>query len=248
MLLFVTAFNNKDIGSNAIKCLNLAVTMLGLFFIMEIWKDILGYEGIYQVSSFGCIRSFKKNKLCILKQTPNTRGYLRVSLYDKNCKHKSSVTHVLMAMTFLNHKPDGTQKIVVDHINNNKLDNRLDNLQLISARENSSKDKKGITGAYLIKGYNKWRSTIHFKGNTIHLGVFNSEKESNEAYKVAINQLNLGLDLKSLYPKWKNKTSQYKGVCLNKTNNKWMAYVNKKNLGYFKTEMEAYNATIQSMG
>ena len=46
-----------------------------IFFIMEIWKDIPNYEGIYQASDLGRIKSFRKNKVKILKQLENTRGY-----------------------------------------------------------------------------------------------------------------------------------------------------------------------------
>jgi hypothetical protein len=86
---------------------------------------------------------------------------------------------MLVAMAFLNHKPDGTHKIVVDHINNNKLDNRVVNLQLISQRENLSKDRKDGTSKYVgvcwKKSRNKWQVDIKIDGKRKYLGLFTDE-------------------------------------------------------------------------
>ena len=117
----------------------------------EIWKDIEGYEGLYQVSDLGRVKSLKFGKERILKQNQTYKGYLVVTL-SENGKTKTRNVHVLVAMAFLDHKPDGTQKVVVDHIDNNKNNNTLDNMQLISHRENVSKDRyneTGYTGVYL---------------------------------------------------------------------------------------------------
>lgn len=111
---------------------------------IEIWKDIPGYEEYYQVSNLGRVKSFKLKKITILKQYKNTNNYLVVTLHNKK-KHfnpKKISVHLLVAMAFLNHKPNKTNEIVVDHINNIRFDNRLENLQLITNRENNSKDKK----------------------------------------------------------------------------------------------------------
>ena len=106
----------------------------------EIYKDIYGYEGLYQISSLGGVRSldrkvhwkdtFIKSEGVKLKPYLTGKGYLTVRLY-KNKTKKDFVVHKLVAITFLNHKPNG-MKIVVDHIDNNKLNNNVKNLQLIS--------------------------------------------------------------------------------------------------------------------
>ena len=171
---------------------------------MEIWKDIPNYEGIYQVSDLGRIKSFRKNKVKILKQHKDSKGYLKVRLYDKNLKDKTIVVHVLVAMAFLNHIPTKTHKFVIDHINNNKVDNKVLNLQIITNRENSSKDSKGsssFVGVFWNKLKNKWQTSIYFKNRNIYLGLFDTEIEANNKYKSALSLINSGIDINILYPK-----------------------------------------------
>jgi len=172
--------------------------------IKEIFKDIPGYEGYYQASNFGRIKSLERNiysndklhyiqKEKILK--PCIRG--KIKFYHcvdllKNNKRKNIGIHQLVAMAFLNHIPNGF-KIVVDHINNNPLDNRLENLQLITQRENNSKDKKGYSSKYTGVSWdstrNKWRVSINIKGMPKHLGRFDCEIQASEAYQNALNEL-----------------------------------------------------------
>jgi hypothetical protein len=161
----------------------------------EIWVDILNYEGIYQISNLGKVKSLnyrntKKEK--ILNLSKSTRGYPQVQL-NKNGFGKTFSIHQLVAIAFLGHKPDGTQKIVVDHINNDKTDNRVVNLQLINSRENNTKDQKpGISkyvGVTFNKVVNKWHSRITIKNKTKHLGYFDSELEAFEAYQKALLEI-----------------------------------------------------------
>jgi hypothetical protein len=215
---------------------------------IEIWKDVPDYEGLYQVSNFGNVKSLnflrtKKHRL--LKITICNNGYLTVGLSKNLCGKKFTV-HVLVAMAFLNHKPDGTTKIVVDHINNIKIDNRLVNLQLISHRENSSKDQKNRTSNYIGVSWNKkrkkWLSMITFKNKGINLGYFKEEIDASNTYQKAKKEADDGLDLNIIYPKGRNKSSKYKWVYFNKTRNKWQAKYKGKSLGYYFTELEAHQA------
>lgn len=149
----------------------------------EIWKDIPGYEGLYQVSSLGHIKSFKLNKERYLKQFINQDGYYCVELNSKHFK-----VHQIIAITFLNHKPCGN-KVVVDHINNIKADNRVDNLQLISHRNNCSKDRKtttGFTGVSIHKQTNKYRSYLKIGKEQISLGLYNNIQDAHIIYQTAI--------------------------------------------------------------
>ena len=162
---------------------------------MEVWKPIKNYEGIYEISNLGRVKSLKRivkkgiyninitEK--ILKQTLNINKYLMVSL-NKNGIKKNVKVHLLVAESFLNHKTDSTHKIVVDHIDNDKTNNKLENIQLITNRENCSKEKRGFskyTGVGYAKRERKWRAYIYINNKFIHLGYFNSEIEAHNCYQ-----------------------------------------------------------------
>jgi len=171
---------------------------------IEIWKDIKDYEGLYMISSFGNVKSLGGkiinrgagkmiSKERILKKCINDMGYYVLNIY-KNSKIKHIKIHKLVATHFLNHKPNG-YKIVIDHIDNNKLNNNVNNLQLISVRENVSKDidknktSSKYIGVHLNKKLNKWKSTIQIHGKLKHLGYFTDEYEAHEAYQKALSNL-----------------------------------------------------------
>ena len=120
---------------------------------IEIWKDVPNYDGRYQVSNLGFVRSFYKNKTRIIKGGMGTSGYPFVSL-SKNRKATSIAVHQLVAICFLNHKRCKFE-VVVDHIDGIKTNNKLTNLQLVTNRENSTKDKKPISGHSCIYKNNK---------------------------------------------------------------------------------------------
>lgn len=160
---------------------------------IEIWKDIPGYEGLYQCSNLGKIRSCRSLKL--MKPYPVFKnGYLMTGL----CKDKIKVRvyfHHLVCLCFLDHKPNG-HLLVIDHINNNKLDNRLSNLQLISHRQNITKDIKSIkkrtsdyVGVYFNKVNKKFISRIRLNKKHIYLGSYDLEIEAHEAYQNALKSL-----------------------------------------------------------
>lgn len=159
----------------------------------EIWKDIPDYEGMYQASNFGNVKSLgnkKTKKEKVLKSGLDGGGYLQVSL-QINSIRKTFKVHKLVAICFLNHKPDGTNKIVIDHINENKLDNRLMNLRLVSNRENLS-NQKGTSlfvGVYFCKYNKKWISKIQVDGKNISLGSFDTENDASNAYQKYLETL-----------------------------------------------------------
>ena len=161
--------------------------------IREVWRDIPNYEGIYLVSNIGNVKSLHRDKHVILKHGDDGRGYKIVGLSFRN-KSKTVKIHSLVAMSFLNHKPDGTHKVVIDHINNIKTDNRVENLQLISSRENSTKDLKNGTSKYIGVCWDKdrgtWNAKIKINGKTKNLGRFKTEIEASQAYKNALKILN----------------------------------------------------------
>jgi hypothetical protein len=157
---------------------------------MEIWKDITGYESLYQVSNLGNVKSLPRkmwngagyfiSKEKILKPNLTTSGYYSVQFMKDNIK-KPFTIHRLVATAFLN-KISGFE---VNHKDRNKINNNLDNLEFISHSDNikhtyitgRKKPKKFINGRSLFiidletgifynlsefyKQYNVTRKTLH---------------------------------------------------------------------------------------
>lgn len=109
----------------------------------EEWKDIPGYEGLYQVSTMGRVKSLSReiisstgnyvSKEKILTTTGNDGlGYVRLQLF-KNNKGKLVRAHRLVAMAFI---PNPENKCDVNHKNGNKSDNRVENLEWATRSEN----------------------------------------------------------------------------------------------------------------
>lgn len=105
----------------------------------EIWKDIEGYEGLYQVSNMGRVRSLEriarnnhKIKEKILTPYLQISGYLKVHLRKDNSSYTPFI-HRLVAQAFL---PNPSNKPQVDHINTNRADNRVCNLRWTTISEN----------------------------------------------------------------------------------------------------------------
>jgi hypothetical protein len=166
-----------------------------------IWKDIPGYEGLYQVSSDGKVKGLeryvahwrgglRKYEEKELSQSIEKVGY-RCVVLCKEGKMRTHRVHSLIAMAFFNHQPCG-YNILVDHINNNKLDNRLKNIQLVDCRTNSSKDRKvGLSG---FRGVSKtktgrYKSKIIDKKVTYNLGTFDTAEEAHNAYVNKLSEL-----------------------------------------------------------
>jgi len=93
----------------------------------EVWKDISGYEGFYQVSNLGRVR-----RLTVLKTSHKYDKYLKVDL-SKESKVKTFRIHKLVANAFLNKI---NNDLVVNHKDGNKRNNRLDNLEYVTQSEN----------------------------------------------------------------------------------------------------------------
>ena len=147
----------------------------------EIWEKIIGFED-YEVSNFGNVKSLKFGKEKILKKSLDAWGYLRVCLLKFGKKHTKRI-HQLVAINFLNHRPC-KMVLVVDHINNDKLNNNAKNLQLITNQKNVSKDrtqKSGYTGVY--NNGKKWFSIIQINNERIYLGTFETKEDASNAYK-----------------------------------------------------------------
>ena len=107
------------------------------------WKVIPGFEGLYEVSDCGRVRSLDRVVIHKNGRQQPVKGKLfnlnsDGRYYKVELKGKTYGIHQLVAMAFLDHKPCG-HKIQVDHIDENKLNNHISNLQLVSASENQLK-------------------------------------------------------------------------------------------------------------
>jgi hypothetical protein len=168
---------------------------------MENWRDIKGYEGIYQISDLGRVKrlptkvknrfGFRITKEKILKCSKDYYGYHIASL-SKNSKVEKHPVHRLVAVNFLDYKPNGRIDDVIDHINNVREDNRLDNLQIIKHRENCTKDVRGkskYAGVSVTKGF--FKSSLRINSKKVFIGQSKNEEYISKLYKVACENVNL---------------------------------------------------------
>lgn len=105
---------------------------------LEIWRDVTGYEGLYQISNLGHLRNVKKGRL--IKGNINTYfGYKQTSL-SKDGTQKPVYFHRLVAVEFLVKPPNETYE--VNHINCDKKDNRVENLEWVTHADNVAHYKR----------------------------------------------------------------------------------------------------------
>lgn len=107
--------------------------------MLEKWIDIKDYEGLYQVSDLGNVRSLPRegSKGGLVKQWIKRSGYYEVELWKKGKRKHFKVSRLVLE-SFRPHP--NSEELDVDHINRDKFDNRLENLQWLSHKENVRKD------------------------------------------------------------------------------------------------------------
>ena len=159
--------------------------------MVEKWKDIPDYVYYYKVSNYGNIKKVRGLKEKMMKPCKSNE-YLNVGL-SKNGVKKTFFIHQLVAMAFLGHKLQG-HKLVIDHIDNNKLNNKVNNLQIVTSRHNVTKDSRGVSkyiGVCFVKKTNKWKSIISVNGKSVYLGSFSKQSDAAKVYKEALKIIDL---------------------------------------------------------
>ena len=153
--------------------------------MQEEYRKIKGYEN-YSVSNFGVVRNDKKGR--IFQQSFSTHGYKRVKLNDR----KYHATHRLIAIAFI---PNPENKPFIDHIDNDRANNSINNLRWVSREENSyntsisKSNTSGVKGINWCKKYNKWEAKIQHKGKTYFLGHFTDIEEAKRVRQNKANEL-----------------------------------------------------------
>jgi len=176
---------------------------------MEIWKHIKGYEDIYQISNLGRVKRISNFKYCNTKYLndyylsfkDNGKGYYRVAL-SLNGKRKLIMLHRLIADSFI---PNPKNLKVVNHIDSNKKNNDISNLEWCTQSDNcnhfnkenplkGSKTRK-TKGYVYCKRDNTFYSRIGIDGKTINLGAFKTKEQAIEKYNQAYeNKIKMLLD------------------------------------------------------
>ena len=153
----------------------------------EVWRDVKGYEGLYQVSNMGRVKSLKWNKERFLKPGMDKDGYLLVTLCAGG-KPKTLKVHRLVCEAF-HENPDN--KPQVNHINEDKADNRVCNLEWCTCKQNINHGSRNErvskpVGQYSLDGklIKLWPSTIEVQRQA-GFSQGNISQAANGKYKQA---------------------------------------------------------------
>lgn len=177
----------------------------GLFNDMEneIWKDVVGYEGLYQVSNLGNVKSlprklplpitgFYYTKERVLTPTKNKRGY-KIATLRANGVNMGYSVHRLVMFAFVDVVDKHTQ---VDHKDGDRSNNVLSNLRYCTNRENQSFDnvKRGFVKHSKFTGVSKhhtgkWRAYIKICGKQKWIGLYSTQEEASAAYQEELKKL-----------------------------------------------------------
>lgn len=180
-------------------------------FKNEVWKPIKGFEGIYEVSNLGRVRSLTRKVWNytkpgrILKPYDNGHSYLNVGLSNGGKEEKHAYIHRLVAQAFIPN-PDNLPQ--VNHKNFDKKDNRVENLEWVTEEQNH----KHYTKSKRIKQANHKKSKTcvskaFYKANKHKFKIIEMYKDGSPLIEIA-NELDLGRDLVS------DVVELFRGICL----------------------------------
>lgn len=154
---------------------------------MEEYRKIDGYDN-YSISNLGNVRNDTTNK--ILKYNTSIE-YIRISLRLNNVPTKFYL-HRLLALTFI---PNSDNKTCVDHIDNNKRNNNLNNLRWATYSENnhnrsmSKNNKSGVKGVSWIQRDKRWCATIMIDGEKKYIGYYDNLEDAKVARQLKAAEL-----------------------------------------------------------
>ena len=171
----------------------------------EIWKPVVGFEGFYEVSSYGRVKSLPRRVPCSQGRRLTYEKILSVRVFSGNVypsvhlsdnkTKKTYKVHKLVAMAFLGFEPNDNN-IVVDHIDSVKSNNTLENLQILTQRENCLKHTLKKQTASKFAGVRKTENGKRFyavirksRENQINLGHFDTEEEASQRYLLELERM-----------------------------------------------------------
>lgn len=155
----------------------------------EVFVPVKGYEGLYEISNTGLVKSFIKSnrrKGDYLTNVLAPVGYY-VTALSKDKKSKNVYIHRLLAEAFIEN-PNNYP--FIDHINGNKQDNSISNLRWCTKKQNerfNNKINKNKSSKYVgvcyDKHWGKWKASLNINGKTKNLGTYKTEHEAYLRYK-----------------------------------------------------------------
>lgn len=165
----------------------------------EVWENIKGYEGLYQVSNIGRVKALRKivhynnaqrtQEERIMRPEVIKKGYLRVLLCFKGTQKHQQV-HRLVYSAFKGDIPEG---ILINHKDLDKKNNCIDNLELMTNRQNAHHYRRSVGRSLPLgvsKVRNKYKAVIQINKKAIRLGVYDTPEQAGAVFQKAIIDFN----------------------------------------------------------
>lgn len=169
----------------------------------EIWLPIKGYEGKYEISNFGRAKSLAKEWLSghvkrikpdtIFRPGSDKRGYFAITLRKDNKSTTFKIHHLVW--DHFGDRPRNGRKLQVDHKDENKQNNHIDNLQLLTNRQNVhkslliNKTNDLPLGVIRVKQTTKYLAKIKLNGKTKFLGYYKTIAEAQQVYNNKLEEI-----------------------------------------------------------